>query len=143
MVKHLADQHENSWLGGRPGDPFRDGVGVTPVNLAQTVEILEKWRAEERRAIRLFHLGSRLGGGRVRSGYSEVLNQSGLTTEDGMPLVGGASARVIRTQARVCGSDLLLAICERHRSVATGNFYEEALALSRVRFRASSNASQA
>src|SRR5215472_11790712 len=63
------------------------GVGVTPVNLPQTVEILEKWQAEGRREYVLCTSVHGLMEAQRDPEIRSALNRSGLTTEDGMPLV--------------------------------------------------------
>jgi N-acetylglucosaminyldiphosphoundecaprenol N-acetyl-beta-D-mannosaminyltransferase len=115
-MKHLADQRENNQLAGVPSVIPRVnilGVGVTPVNLAQTVEILEGWRAEERREYLLctsvHGLVEAQGDPEIRS----ALNRSGLTTEDGMPLVWWCKRSGYSNAGRVSGSDLLMTMCER------------------------------
>ena len=116
IVKHLADHRENRQLEGVPSMIPRVnilGVGVTPVNLAQTVEILEKWRAEERREYVCCTSVHGLVEAQRDPEIRSALNRSGLTTEDGMPLVWWCQRSGYSNAGRVCGSDLLLAMCER------------------------------
>jgi N-acetylglucosaminyldiphosphoundecaprenol N-acetyl-beta-D-mannosaminyltransferase len=115
-VTHLAHQRENNKQAGVPSVLPRVnilGVGITAVNLMQTVEILEKWRAEGRReyvcCASVHGLVEAQRDPEVRS----ALNRSGLTTEDGMPLVWWCQRSGYSDASRVCGSDLLLAMCER------------------------------
>ena len=89
------------------------GVGVTPVNLMQTVEILEKWRAEGRREYVLCTSVHGLVEAQRDPEIRNALNRSGLTTEDGMPLVWWCRRAGYLDAGRVCGSDLLVAMCER------------------------------
>jgi N-acetylglucosaminyldiphosphoundecaprenol N-acetyl-beta-D-mannosaminyltransferase len=89
------------------------GVGVTPVNLDQTVGILEKWQAEGRRE---YVLCTSVHGLVEAQGDPEIksaLNRSGLTTEDGMPLVWWCQRSGYSSAGRVSGTDLLLAMGER------------------------------
>jgi len=115
-AKHLADQRQNSQPAGVPSMIPRVnvlGVGVTPVNLAQTVEILEKWRAEGRREYVCCTSVHGLAEAQRDPEIRSALNRSGLTTEDGMPLVWWCQRSGYSDAGRVCGSDLLLAMCER------------------------------
>ncbi len=87
------------------------GVGVMPLNLEQAVTELDKWRDEGRRdyvcCVSVHGLVTAQRDPQIR----QALNHCGLATEDGMPLVwwcrryGDARAR------RVCGPDLLAAMC--------------------------------
>jgi N-acetylglucosaminyldiphosphoundecaprenol N-acetyl-beta-D-mannosaminyltransferase len=115
-VNHLADQDENDPLAGVPTVIPRVnilGVGVTPLNLMQTVEILEKWRAEGRREYVCCTSVHGLVEAQRDPEIRSALNRSGLTTEDGMPLVWWCQHSGYSDAGRVCGSDLLLAMCER------------------------------
>ena len=89
------------------------GVGVTPVNLGQAVETLEKWRDEGRReyvcCTSVHGLVEAQGDPEMRS----ALNRAGLLTEDGMPLVWWCRRAGYPDAGRASGSDLLLAMCER------------------------------
>jgi len=115
-MKQLAYERANSQQPGVPTTIPRVnmlGVGITPVNLAQTVEILEKWRAEGRReyvcCVSVHGLVEAQRDPEIR----RALNRSGLSTEDGMPLVWWCRRAGYSSAGRVAGSELLLAICER------------------------------
>jgi N-acetylglucosaminyldiphosphoundecaprenol N-acetyl-beta-D-mannosaminyltransferase len=115
-VKHLADICENNQLANALNEIPRVnilGVGVTPVNLPQTVEILEKWQAEGRREYVLCTTVHSLMEAQKDPELRSALNRSGLTTEDGMPLVWWCRRRGYPDAGRVYGPDLLLAMCER------------------------------
>jgi N-acetylglucosaminyldiphosphoundecaprenol N-acetyl-beta-D-mannosaminyltransferase len=89
------------------------GVGVSPVNLPQTVEILEKWRADGCREYVLCTSVHGLVEAQSDPEIRRILNRSGLTTEDGMPLVWWCQRSGYSSAGRVCGTDLLYAMCER------------------------------
>jgi len=115
-VKHSAEQRESSQRAGVLNMVTRVnilGVGVTPVNLAQAVEILEKWRDEKRREYVCCTSVHGLVEAQRDPEIRSALNRSGLTTEDGMPLVWWCRRAGCSDAGRVCGSDLLLAMCER------------------------------
>jgi N-acetylglucosaminyldiphosphoundecaprenol N-acetyl-beta-D-mannosaminyltransferase len=89
------------------------GVGVTPVNLQQTIDILEEWRAERRREYVLCTSVHGLVEAQRDPEIRSALNRSGLTTEDGMPLVWWCQCAGYFNAGRVSGTDLLMAMCER------------------------------
>jgi N-acetylglucosaminyldiphosphoundecaprenol N-acetyl-beta-D-mannosaminyltransferase len=115
-MKNLSDHRENNKLADAPNTIPRVnilGVGVTPVNLAQTVEILEEWRAEGRREYVLCTSVHGVVEAQKDPEIRSALNRSGLTTEDGMPLVWWCRGGGYPNAGRVYGPDLLLAMCER------------------------------
>jgi N-acetylglucosaminyldiphosphoundecaprenol N-acetyl-beta-D-mannosaminyltransferase len=125
-VKHSADQRENSQPEGAQSMIPRVnvlGVGVTPVNLAQAVETLEKWRDEECREYVCVTSVHGLVEAQQDPEIRSALNQAGLTTEDGMPLVWWCQRSGYSDAGRVCGSDLLLAMCERSAQRGHRHFF--------------------
>jgi N-acetylglucosaminyldiphosphoundecaprenol N-acetyl-beta-D-mannosaminyltransferase len=115
-VTELTNLRENTQSTGFPnGIPRVNilGVGVTPVNLAQTVEILERWRTEGHREYVLCTSVHGVVEAQRDPEIRRILNHSGLTTEDGMPLVWWCQRSGYPNASRVCGTDLLLAMCER------------------------------
>ena len=52
-----------------------------------------------------------------------VVNRSGLSTPDGMPLVWLSRLHGFRTAARVYGPDLMLALCDRGQSAGYRHFF--------------------
>src|SRR5271170_5841315 len=87
------------------------GVGVMPIDLAQAVETLDKWREKGRRdyvcCVSVHGLVTAQRDPEIRS----ALNRSGLATEDGMPLVWWSRHSGHGQAGRVCGSDLMDAMC--------------------------------
>jgi N-acetylglucosaminyldiphosphoundecaprenol N-acetyl-beta-D-mannosaminyltransferase len=87
------------------------GVGITPVNLVQAVATLDKWRAEGRReyvcCVSVHGLVTAQRDPEIR----DAINRSGLATEDGMPLVWWCRQAGFAEASRVCGPDLLDAMC--------------------------------
>ncbi len=87
------------------------GVGVMPIDLHQAVATLGRWRNEGRRdyvcCVSVHGLVMAQRDPAVRS----AINQSGLATEDGMPLVWWCRRAGFAGAGRVCGSDLLDAMC--------------------------------
>lgn len=89
------------------------GVGVTPVNLPQAVAMLEKWREEGRREHVCFTTVHGLIQTQRDPEFRSAFNRAGLTTEDGMPIVWWCRRSGFPDAGRVCGTDLLLAMCKR------------------------------
>jgi N-acetylglucosaminyldiphosphoundecaprenol N-acetyl-beta-D-mannosaminyltransferase len=115
-LKQNADQNRHDRLPDMSNQIPRVnilGVGVTPVNLPQTIEILERWRAEGRREYVLCTSVHGLVEAQADPEIKTALNRSGLTTEDGMPLVWWCQRSGYPSAGRVSGTDLLLAMCER------------------------------
>ena len=87
------------------------GVGVMPLNLGQAVAELDKWQREGRRdyvcCISVHGLVTAQRDPEIRN----ALNRSGLATEDGMPLAWWCRRAGFTQAGRVCGSDLLDAMC--------------------------------
>jgi UDP-N-acetyl-D-mannosaminuronic acid transferase (WecB/TagA/CpsF family) len=138
-VKHSADIRENNQLANVSNEIPRVnilGVGVTPVNLAQTVEILEKWQAEGRREYVLCTSVHGIVEAQKDPEIRSALNRSGLTTEDGMPLVWWCQRGGYPNAGRVCAKG-------PPRLATDTIFTEEALASSRPWSRASRSASRA
>ena len=88
------------------------GVGITPVNLAQAVAMLERWREEGRReylcCVSVHGLVEAQRDPEVRC----ALSRAALSVEDGMPLVWWCRRSGFPDAGRVAGSDLLTAMCE-------------------------------
>lgn len=87
------------------------GVGITPVNLAQAVATLDEWSCEGRReyvcCVSVHGLVTAQRDPEIR----DVINRARLATEDGMPLVWWCRRAGFAQAGRVCGSDLLDAMC--------------------------------
>ncbi len=94
------------------------GVGVSAVNMAQALDVIDGWIAE-----RSPHYVCVSGVHGVTESLRSpelraIHNAAGLVTPDGMPLVWLSRLRGERHVERVYGPDLLLACCER--SVRSG-----------------------
>jgi N-acetylglucosaminyldiphosphoundecaprenol N-acetyl-beta-D-mannosaminyltransferase len=87
------------------------GVGVVPTTLSAAMATLERWRQEGRRdyvcCVSVHGLVIAQRDREVR----QALNRSGLATQDGMPLVWWARRAGYSNAGRVCGPDLMEAIC--------------------------------
>lgn len=87
------------------------GVGIMPIDLGQAVATLDRWREEGRRdyvcCVSVHGLVTAQRDPAIRS----AINRCGLATEDGMPLVWWCRRAGFADAGRVCGSDLLDAMC--------------------------------
>lgn len=88
------------------------GVGITPVNLAQAVATIERWREEGRREYVCCTSVHGLVEAQRDPEIRSALNRAGLATEDGMPLVWWCRRSGVSGAGRVCGSDLLAEMCK-------------------------------
>lgn len=94
------------------------GVGVSAINMAMALEIIEGWIARrERHYVCVTGVHGVMESQRDRR-LRRIHNQAGLVTPDGMPLVWLSRLKGHRHVARVYGPDLMLTLCER--SVARG-----------------------
>ena len=95
------------------------GTGISAIDLATAVEIIEGWvERGERRYVCVANVHSVMEAYRDPS-LRRVMNESGLTTPDGMPLVWLLGHAGHQPVSRVYGPDLLLEVCRR--SAATGH----------------------
>jgi N-acetylglucosaminyldiphosphoundecaprenol N-acetyl-beta-D-mannosaminyltransferase len=87
------------------------GVGVMPLSLSEAVDTLDSWQKEGRHdyvcCVSVHGIVTSQKDPAIRS----AINRSGLATEDGMPLVWWSRRSGFSQCHRVCGSDLLDAMC--------------------------------
>lgn len=89
------------------------GVGVSAINMAQAVAIIESWIAKrEPHYVCITGVHGVMESQRDER-LREIHNQAGLVTPDGMPLVWLSRLWGQRHVQRVYGPDLLLACCQR------------------------------
>ncbi len=91
------------------------GVGVTPSSLPQVIATLGKWREEGRREYVCCTAVHGLVEAQRDAEVRSALNRAGLATTDGMPLVWWCRLSGFSDAGRVCGPDLLPAMCEATR----------------------------
>jgi len=99
------------------------GVGVSGINMEAALCTIERWISQ-----RESHYVCVTGvHGLVESRRDEELrrvhNSAGLVTPDGMPLVWLSRLMGFRQVERVCGSDLMLAVCERSANQGHSQFF--------------------
>ena len=89
------------------------GVGISAVNMAQAVSIIEGWiERGERRYVCVTGVHGIMECQRDAR-LRQVHNRSGLTTPDGMPMVWLSHLAGFRHVERVYGPDLMLELCRR------------------------------
>ena len=95
------------------------GVGISAINLEEAVREIEGWVADgSRRYVNVCTVHTVMecqNHARLRA----IVNSSGLSTPDGMPLVWLSRLHGFRQAGRVYGPDLMLEVCDR--SLVTGH----------------------
>jgi N-acetylglucosaminyldiphosphoundecaprenol N-acetyl-beta-D-mannosaminyltransferase len=88
------------------------GVGAMPLSLGKAAATLERWRREGQRKYVCVISVHGLVVAQRDSAIRRALNGCGMATEDGMPLVWWSRLVGFSQARRVCGSDLLDAVCD-------------------------------
>jgi N-acetylglucosaminyldiphosphoundecaprenol N-acetyl-beta-D-mannosaminyltransferase len=87
------------------------GIGAMPLDLGKAVAMLERWRDERRREYVCLISVHGLVVAQRDPAIRASLNRCGMAAEDGMPLVWWSRLAGFPEARRVCGSDLLDAVC--------------------------------
>jgi N-acetylglucosaminyldiphosphoundecaprenol N-acetyl-beta-D-mannosaminyltransferase len=99
------------------------GIGISAVNLEQALAEVERWiAAKERHYINVCTVHTVMEcqqDGRLR----QIVNASGLSTADGMPLVWLNWLHGQHHVDRVYGPDLMLALCDRSQTTGVRHFF--------------------
>lgn len=99
------------------------GVGINAINLQQAVTAIERWIAgHERHYVNVCTVHTVMecqNAPRLR----DIVNRSGLSTPDGMPLVWLGQVHGYPGTGRVYGPDLMLALVERGQAAGTRHFF--------------------
>jgi N-acetylglucosaminyldiphosphoundecaprenol N-acetyl-beta-D-mannosaminyltransferase len=119
LLSHSALSGTLSMLGENPHSDLAAsnqrvnilGVGAMPMDLPRAVATLERWRAEKRRDYVCLISVHGLVVSQCDPVIRDSLNRSGLAAEDGMPLVWWSRLAGFARARRVCGSDLMEAVC--------------------------------
>lgn len=99
------------------------GVGVSAINMATALEIIEGWIARrESHYVCVTGVHGVMESQRDES-LRRIHNQAGLVTPDGMPLVWLSRLRGFHQVDRVYGPDLMLALCERSVDLGYRHFF--------------------
>ena len=99
------------------------GVGICAINMEMALNTIEQWKAEKKSnyvTITGVH-------GVTESQFDENLrrihNEAGMVTPDGMPMVWLGRYKGFEFMDRVCGPDLMLAVCERSQINGYRHFF--------------------
>jgi N-acetylglucosaminyldiphosphoundecaprenol N-acetyl-beta-D-mannosaminyltransferase len=99
------------------------GVGISPVNLQRAVAAIEAWiahgTAQYVNVCTVHTVMECQKDDRLR----HIVNASGLSTPDGMPLVWLSLLHQFRDAGRVYGPDLMLALCDRSQTTGSRHFF--------------------
>jgi N-acetylglucosaminyldiphosphoundecaprenol N-acetyl-beta-D-mannosaminyltransferase len=99
------------------------GVRISAINLGQAVGEIEAWVGHrERHYVNVCNVHTIMECQQdVR--MKRLVNASGLSTPDGMPLVWLSRLHAFRNAARVYGPDLMVALCERSQTTGHRHFF--------------------
>jgi N-acetylglucosaminyldiphosphoundecaprenol N-acetyl-beta-D-mannosaminyltransferase len=99
------------------------GVGISAINLQQAVAEIERWIATgARQYVNVCTVHTVMECQRAPE-LRTIVNQSGLATPDGMPLVWLNHWHGYRGAGRVYGPDLMLALCERSQITGHRHYF--------------------
>lgn len=99
------------------------GVGISAMNLPQAVAEIEGWiERGERRYVNVCTVHTVMECQKDER-LRHIVNHSGLSTADGMPLVWLGKVHGHRDAGRVYGPDLMLALCERSARTGHRHFF--------------------
>jgi len=88
------------------------GVGISALTMQRALEVIDSWIAERQRQYVCVATVHSVMEAHQDPEFRAILNRSGLTTPDGMPLVWLSRYLGFRWVERVYGPDLLLAVAE-------------------------------
>jgi N-acetylglucosaminyldiphosphoundecaprenol N-acetyl-beta-D-mannosaminyltransferase len=99
------------------------GVGISAINLQQAVQAIEGWIAgKDAQYVNVCTVHTVMECQRdVR--LRRIVNASGVSTPDGMPLVWLGLLHGHRHVSRVYGPDLMLAVCDRSQGTGARHFF--------------------
>jgi len=88
------------------------GVGISAINLPQAIGLFEQWAANGKRGYVCVTGVHGVMEAQRDPEFRKILNESLLTTPDGMPTVWVGRAQGFTRMGRVFGPDLMLGVCE-------------------------------
>jgi N-acetylglucosaminyldiphosphoundecaprenol N-acetyl-beta-D-mannosaminyltransferase len=89
------------------------GVGIAPTTMEKAVALFESWRTSGLRHYACFVTAHGLVSAQRDRAVRDAINRSSLAVCDGMPLVWWCRRAGFRHAGRVCGPDLMDALCAR------------------------------
>jgi N-acetylglucosaminyldiphosphoundecaprenol N-acetyl-beta-D-mannosaminyltransferase len=88
------------------------GVGISAINMKMTLEVIDGWFKRREQHYLIAAPAHCLVDCQRDEALRYIYNNAGMVTPDGMPLVWILKLMGFRGVDRVCGSDLMLAVCE-------------------------------
>jgi len=99
------------------------GVGISVINIPAALRIIESWIASRKRQYVCVVPVSSVAIALQDRSFKAILNNSGLNTPDGMPMVWLGKLHRFSEIERVYGPDLMLALCELSARKGYRNFF--------------------
>ena len=99
------------------------GVGVSAINMPMAVEQIRQWVSQGSRHYVCVTGVHGIMESQRDPRLRDIHNSSGLTTPDGMPLVWAGRTAGARRMERVCGPDLMPAVCELAAAQGYSSFF--------------------
>lgn len=99
------------------------GVGVSALTLEQARDLVISTHGRKRCGYVCLGTVHSISEAHLDPAYRQILNNSWLTTPDGMPLVWLAHRQHLPEVTRVYGPDLMLAVCDAGRSSGIRHFF--------------------
>jgi len=99
------------------------GVGINAINLEQAVAEIDRWiQQRARHYVNVCNVHTVMEC-QKDANLRQIVNRSGMSTPDGMPLVWLSRWHGYRDARRVYGPDLMLAICDRGQQAGYRHFF--------------------
>ncbi|HRI82371.1 MAG TPA: WecB/TagA/CpsF family glycosyltransferase [Opitutaceae bacterium] len=99
------------------------GVGISALTLTQAVDQVLQVRDQRQQGYVCTCTVHGVGEAQHHAAYRKILNESWLTTADGMPLVWLGRRQGYPQINRVYGPDLMLAVCDRGRAAGLRHYF--------------------
>jgi N-acetylglucosaminyldiphosphoundecaprenol N-acetyl-beta-D-mannosaminyltransferase len=99
------------------------GVGISAIDMAQAVHAIEEWTADSAAQYVNVCTVHTVMECRRDQRLRRIVNGSGMSTPDGMPLVWLSWLHGYSNAGRVYGPDLMLAVCDRTQATGRRHFF--------------------
>ena len=99
------------------------GVGISAINMSMALDTIEEWISKDDPNYVCVTPVHGIMECRKDPALRRILNTSGMTTPDGMPLVWLSRLKGFRNVRRVYGPDLMLALCEHSKTKNYKHFF--------------------
>lgn len=99
------------------------GVGISAINIPSALHIIERWITERERHYVCVTGVHGVMEAQSDQSFKKILNNAGLNSPDGMPMVWMGRLHGFKEIDRVYGPDLMLAICELSARKGYSSFF--------------------